>query len=334
MPAGLMLANRLRNGFIDSTQVLGLSRDGLSQSGLAVARVTARAEEPLPGAFAGITVRLDGAEPHDRTPPDDPATNPLSRGTPDYDFYSLEVVQRIGYDSFTPDNGVLLALNKDNVRGRNGGPNAFNSFIWVIDAHPEDMNRVDYVKPNGEPVMRTLADYRQLNDALFHAGTGSGSEFEWEDTPNRLHFYVVDIERDERGILGYTLAVQSLDGAGPQARGATLAPPADATAGRTDTPLVFTLTNTGVAAVTDPALHPRDANAWLASDVYRLSVSVEGEGWSARLVNALAAVPFGGSVPVTAHVTPGTAGTARVTVMAVSVSDPLASATAVVEVTK
>ena len=29
---------------------------------------------------------------------------------------------------------------------------------------------VDYVKPNGEKVMRTIADYRQLNDALFHAG--------------------------------------------------------------------------------------------------------------------------------------------------------------------
>ncbi|MGD8277012.1 MAG: peptidase M6, partial [Gemmatimonadota bacterium] len=197
MPAGLMLANRMRNGFVDSAQVLALSRDGLARSGLAVARVTARAVEPVPGAFAGITVRLDGEEPHDRTPPDDPATNPLSRGIPNYDFYSLEVVQRIGYDSFTPDNGVLLALNKDNVRGRNGGPNAFNSFIWVIDAHPEDMNRIDYVKPNGEPVMRTIADYRQLNDALFHAGEDSGSEFEWEDTPNRLHFYVVDIERDE-----------------------------------------------------------------------------------------------------------------------------------------
>lgn len=334
MPAGLMLANRMRNGFVDSTQVLTLSRDGLARSGLAVARVTARAVEPLPGTFAGITVRLDGDEPHDRTPVDDPATNPLSRGVPNYDFYSLEVVQRIGYDSFTPDNGVLLALNKDNVRGRNGGPNGFNSFIWVIDAHPEDMNRVDYVKPNGEPVMRTIADYRQLNDALFHAGLESGSAFEWEDTPNRLHFYVVDIERDGRGILGYTLAVQSLDGVGPQARGAGLTGPADTTARATDTPLVFALTNTGAAAASDPALHPQDATAWLGSDVYRLSVSVEGEGWSARLLSGLAAVPFGESAPVRVFVTPGAAETARVTVTAVSVGDPSKSVTAVVDVAK
>lgn len=51
------------------------------------------------------------------------------------------------------------------------------------------MNLVDFVKPNGTKVMRTIADYRQLNDALFHAGLRSGSQFEWEDTPNRLHFY-------------------------------------------------------------------------------------------------------------------------------------------------
>jgi len=78
----------------------------------------------------------------------------------------MEVVQRIGFDSFCPDSGVLIAKNKDNLRGNNGGPNAFNSYIWVIDAHPEDINLVDYISPGGEKVMRTVADYRQLNDAL------------------------------------------------------------------------------------------------------------------------------------------------------------------------
>jgi hypothetical protein len=128
------------------------------------------------------------------------------------------------------------------------------------------------------------------------------------------------------------LAVQSLDGAGPQVRGVSLTPPAEAIAAGTDTPLAFTLTNAGSVAATDPALQPRAANAWLGSDVYRLSVSVEGEGWSARLRNALAAVPFGASAPVTAYVTPGAAETAQVTVTAVSVSDPGASATAVVRI--
>lgn len=326
MPAGLMLRNRLDNAFIDSAQILRLSRDGLVASGLAVARITARAVDPLPGELAGLTVRLDGQEPHDRTTPSDPATDPLSPGIPNYNFFSVEVVQRIGYDSFTPDNGVLIAMNKDSLRGRNGGPNAFNSFIWVIDAHPEDIDRIDYIKPNGDTVMRTIADYRQLNDALFHAGTDSGSAFEWRDEPNRLHFYVVDLHNDSRGIRSYTVAVRSLDGAGPHARGVSLEAPAETTIDAAFTPVTFTLRNTGSAAATDPRLHPQDARSQLEFDVYRLSVSARGAGWSARLPNALTAIPFGASTPITVHVSPGS-GEGTIVLRATSESDPSRSAT-------
>ena len=332
MPAGLMLRNRLEVGFVDTAQVLRLSREGLAATGLAVAEVTARALEPVPGTFAGIVVRLDGAEPHDRTPADDPAVNPLSPGTPNYDFYSLEVMQRLGYDSFTPDNGVLLARNKDSSRGNNGGPNGFNSFIWVIDAHPEDINVVDYVKPNGQKVMRTIADYRQLNDALFHAGLDSGSEFEWEDTANRLHFYVLDLRQDPRGVRIYRLGVRSLDGAGPAARGVALSARSGqpAVIGAANTPVAFELRNTGATASSDPALQPQDARAYLGSDIYRLQVSVAGEGWNARLQNALVAAQPGESTQVMAYVTPGpqAAGSAVVTLTATSESDPSRTATA------
>ncbi len=336
MPAGLMVKNRLENGFISESQLLRLNRDGLAKSGLAAAEVTARAVEPLPGTFAGITVRLDGPKPGDRTPPDDPAANPLSPGTPNYNFYSLEVVQRIGYDSFTPDNGVLVAKNKDSLRGRNGGPNAFNSYIWVIDAHPEDINIVDYVKPNGEKVMRTVADYRQLNDALFHAGLDSGSFFEWEDTPNRLHFYVVDLRKNKDGILSYTLAVRSLDGSGPQQRGTALEAPAAVKAGSANAPISFTLKNTGRSAATDPAIHPADVLPYLNSDIYRLTVSVEGKGWTARLLNGLAALEFGGSRSIAVSVSSeaGSSPSAKVTLTAVSESDPFKTATATVMVSK
>jgi len=329
MPAGHMLKNQMENEFITEDQVLTLSRDGLAQSGLAVARVTARSVDPLPGTFGGIVVRLDGADPQDRTPEDDPVTNPLSPGTPNYNAYSLEVVQRIGYDSYTPDHGVLLAKFKDSLRGRNGGPNSFNSYIWVIDAHPEDINMVDYVKPSGEEVMRTIADYRQLNDALFHAGLDSGSDFEWEDPYNRLHFYVVDLEKNADGILSYTLAVKSLDGSGPQERGVGLEGSNQATVTSANTALTFTLTNSGDAVALDPALHPDDATPFLGSDVYRISAGVEGEGWSARLLNALAAVEAGGSSPVTVYVSAGAgaAPTGTLTLTAVSESDPSVSAT-------
>jgi M6 family metalloprotease-like protein len=325
MPAGLMLANRMRNEFTTDEQVLRLSREGLAGSGIAVAQVTARAVDPLPGEFAGVTVRFDGAEPHDRTPETDPATNPLSPGIPNYDFYTLEVVQRIGYDSFTPDNGVLIAMNKDSLRGRNGGPNSFNSFIWVIDAHPEDIRMVDYVKPSGDTVMRTVADFRQLNDALFHAGERSGSAYEWVDTPNRLHFYVLDLHRDARGIRSYTVAVRSLDGAGPHTRGVALDAPGQANVSAPNSPVAFTLRNTGTTAATDVGLHPQDTRPYLTNDVYRLSVTAEGQGWSASLPNALATASAGDSAPVTVHVTRGS-GAGSVTLRAVSESDPSKSA--------
>jgi M6 family metalloprotease-like protein len=315
MPAGLMVRNRRENGFIDESMILTLSRKGLSQTGLAVAKVTARAVEPLPGQFTGIMVRLDGTPDGDRTPEDDPAENPLSPGVPNYNFYSLEVVQRIGYDSFTPDNGVLIAKNKDSLRGWNGGPNAFNSFIWVIDAHPEDINMADYKKPNGEKVMRTIADYRQLNDALFHAGLDSGSSCEWEDTPNGLHFYVIDLEKNEQGILSYTLAVRSLEGSGEQERGAELESPGEVEYKGDFMPVPFTLKNTGT---------PADAAVYLNSDVYRLSVSIEGTGWTAKLLNGLTAVEAGNSKTVTVYISAeeGSSDTATVTLKAVSESDP------------
>jgi len=336
MPAGLMVRNRLENGFITESQLLRLSRTGLANSGLIVAEVTARAVEPLPATFTGIFVRLDGTEPYDRTPADHPASNPLSPGIPNYNFYSLEVVQRIGYDSFCPDSGVLIAKNKDSLRGNNGGPNAFNSYIWVIDAHPEDINMVDYVKPNGERAMRTIADYRQLNDALFHAGLDSGSQFEWEDTPNRLHFYVIDRHLNKDGILSYTLGIRSLDGSEPQERGAALQGQSKQKIQGVVTPLSFILENTGKAAKTDPALHPSDAKAYLNSDVYRLSVSVKGKWWSARLLNALAAVEFGMSktVVVYAGCEDRSSPQATLTLRAVSESDPSKTAIANIQVSR
>ena len=320
MSAGLMLRQRLQFGFVDSSQVLMLSRDGLAKSGVAVVDVMARAVDPVPGSVAGVSIRLDGAAPHDRTPVDTPATNPLSAGVPNYDFYTMEVVQRIGYDSFTPDNGVLIAKNKDRT-SPSGGPNGPNIFAWTIDAHPEDIHKVDFIRPKGDTVWRTIADYRQLNDALFHAGTRSGSLAEWEDRPNRLHFYVVDRKVDARGILSYMLAVRSLDGSGRQRRGVALSS-GGAVAGDHRS-VGFRLTNTGTRAAID-SVHPLRRDAAFDSDVYRLAASVEGDGWSVDLVNAFAALPFGASadVPVYVRHTSGAARSARITLRAVSESDP------------
>lgn len=329
MPAGLMVRQKLNFKFIETNDVLRINRDGLAKSGLAVADITAREADHTATSFSGIVVRFDGASPQDRTPPDDPATNALSPGRPLYNFYSIEAIQRIGYDSYCPDSGILLARNKDR-EGTTGGPNGFNCFNWVIDAHPEDINKLDFKRPNGEPVMRTVADYRQLNDALFHAGLNSGSQYEWEDTPNRLHFYVIDLKTSDAGVRTYTVGVRSLDGAGPQVRGAALDGPSSASVSKPNSKCVFTLKNTGLAANTDPAFHPQDVNAWLTSDIYRLSVSVDDTNWTAQLQNALAAVKFGDAKSIPVYVTHGkdAPASATITLKATSESDPSKTVTA------
>ncbi len=330
MPAGFMLRNRIKYNFVKPDEVLNINRDGLAGSGPVVARITARAVEPLDGELAGIKVNLDGEAPQDHTPECDPANDPLCPGGSVFHFYSLEVVQRIGYDSFTPDHGVLIAKNKNNESPSCG----YNCFTWVIDAHPEDMNRVDFVKPDGTKVMRTVADYRQLNDALFHAGLNSGSYYEWEDTPNRLHFYVIDVHHNADGILSYTLGVRSLDGAGPQKRGLRLTAPKMADVRKPESTLNFTLENTGKAAAVATGLHPMDVAKHLDQDIYRLSVKVEGAGWDAQLRNALATAKFGETVTILVYVTKlnANAGTAKIILTATSESDPSKTATAVVSV--
>jgi M6 family metalloprotease-like protein len=288
MPAGLMLRNRMKNGFIPENQVLTISREELSKSGPVVALITARAVEPLPGTYTGVIVRLDGAEPHDRTPIDDPALNPLSPGIPNYDFYSLEVVQRLGYDSYCPDNGVLLAKNKDK-ESNNGGPNGFNCFNWVIDAHPEDINKIDYIKPNGTKVKRTVADYRQLNDALFHAGLNSGSLYEWEDAPNRLHFYIIDVQKNEDGILVYKVGIKSLDKVSPTFPKLMLIPPVVIGNMKSQGEYFnFSLADYDPVAASNPKQKPSIPAATVYHDIMRLTVKIEGKGWNAQLLNSLA----------------------------------------------
>jgi hypothetical protein len=248
-----------------------------------------------------------------------------------YNYYSVETVQRIGADSFTPDNGVLLAKNKNAETSTCG----YLCFTWVIDANPQDINRVDFHRPDGTPVMRSIADYRQLNDALFHAGTNSGSQYEFVDTANRLHFYILWRTVDANGVLSYRVAVRSLDGRGPQPRGVALTngqSSGPATAGATCT---FPLRNTGTPAGSG-AGHPENIRAWLDADVYRLSATVSGTGYRVVLPNALASTWFGYTTNVAVNVAAatGAAATGTVTLRATSESDPSKTATATCAVTR
>ena len=322
MPAGLMLRSKVKFGFVRPDAVLQLTRNELAKSGLVVAQVTARSVVPAQGSYSGIVVRFDGADPQDKTPADDPKENPLSAGNPAFNFYSVEVVQRIGYDSFTPDHGVLIAKNKD----KEGDSCGYNCFTWVIDAHPEDIRVLDFKRPNGESVMRSIADYRQLNDALFHAGSNSGSRYEWEDTPNRLHFYVTDIEKDDRGILSYQIGVRSLEGSGQQKRGVSIRPGVRSKQGAYQK-CTFTVSNTGQGEST--AGGEKSVGEASQFDIYRLTAATERPEWSVQLQNALVAVKEGSTASVDVYVAhAGSGGKSAVSLSAQSESDPSKAASA------
>ncbi|MER5649348.1 M6 family metalloprotease domain-containing protein [Streptosporangium sp. NPDC002524] len=316
MGAQHMLRNKIKLEMVDEANVLRLSREALAESGLVVAKVTARVAQPGPTGLSGVNIAFgDG----DRSPACDVSTDPFCDGG-GYDNYTVEVVDRMGADSFTPDSGVLLAKTKNEDRA---------PFEWVVDANPQDIGMTDYVLPDGTAVPITVGDYRQLSDALFHAGTGSGSEFEYVDQANRLHFYVLDLKRDRKGILSYTVAIRSLDGAGPNRRGVKLLPSVGVPSGKDLTSCRFPLFNTG-RTVQAQGQHPEDVSAYLKGDVYRLSATVDGRGWTASLPNELATADSGKNTVVSVDARRGAGGArlAKVTLTATSESDPSKTAKA------
>ena len=80
--------------------------------------------------------------------------------------------------------------------------------VWMIDPNPQDIGMIDFYRPDGTPVAVVRGDPRQLNDATFNAGTRSDSEYEYVDTFNKLHFYVLSTRRDADGVLHYAVAVR------------------------------------------------------------------------------------------------------------------------------
>ncbi len=322
------MQDKLRIGLVGNSSVLMISREGLAGAGgVVVAEITARSVDPGETGLMGVHIAL-GSDGGDRSPDCDVSADPLCDGG-GYDNYNLEVVDRMGADSFVPDAGVMISKTKD-VDSQ--------PFQWTIDANPQDIAVVDFYRPDGTPAMLTVGDYRQLADALFHAGTRSGSAAEHVDEPNRLHLYVLDVVRDEAGVLRYTVGARSLDvaGAGAGAYGLELG---DGRAGAGNptgagVTCAFDLKNTGKYAG-GGAQTPEDLEPYL-SDVYRLSAAVDSDGWRVTLPNALATARFGAST--TANVAVGAADNATasavVTLTATSESDPSISITKECRVTK
>ncbi|SMD23463.1 M6 family metalloprotease domain-containing protein [Kibdelosporangium aridum] len=313
------LRDKMKLNIVDEANILRLSREALASSGVVVMNVTARAIPMGPAGRTGLT----GANitmNRDLSPTCNTSTDPLCDGG-NYNNYTVEVVDRIGYDSFTPDSGVMLSKTKN----ADATP-----FVWVVDSHPEDIRTVDFVRPDGTKQYYTIGDYRQLSDALFHAGTNSGTKYEYVDTANRLHFYVLDVNRDAKGVLSYKLAVRSLDGQGPHTRGVSVS--RGNPVGRVPAEVAtcqFPLRNTGQVRPFSNG-HPEDVSAYVDSDVYRLSASVSGNGWSVQLPSEIVTAKAGTTVnvPVNAVRAAGGMPHATVTLTAKSESSPTATSTA------
>ncbi|KAF2024667.1 M6 metalloprotease [Setomelanomma holmii] len=270
-------------GLIDITPVLQISRSGLSSSGLVIAELTARSVDPA-GSLMGFNISFGSAG--DLQPHCNVSLDALCDGG-NYNNYNVEVVDRMGADSFCPDSGVMISKTKNADRSQ--------PFQWVIHANPEDAHVVDFYYPNGTARYWSIgADYGQLVDALFHVGTNSGSEYEHEDLPNGLHFYVLEIRRDA-GVLKYTVGVKST--ATNSTSSASYG--VEVSDGKVDgSYCTFDLKNTGTAAKNSTSSHPQDLSAYLGSDIYRLWAAIDSESWKVGVPNALAYAKFGESALV------------------------------------
>lgn len=266
-------------GLITNSSLLMLDRAELANSGIITARVTARAVD---SDLIGVRVLLD----EDRSPACSP-TEEIQCDGGGWNTYDIEVVDRMGSDSFQTDSGVMLSKTKEIDR---------LPFQFTIDANPQDIELIDFQRPDGTDAMITLGDYRQLADALFHAGTRSGSEYEYIDEANALHFYVLRVRRDELGVLSYVVGVRSLEGSGASEFGLDLAP-GNPILSEENTPTgnglfcSFNLTNSGTYVPGGD--HPQDVSDYAGSDIYRLEATVSGEGWRVEIPNVFVPVAFG-----------------------------------------
>ncbi|KAL5116166.1 hypothetical protein ACEQ8H_005942 [Pleosporales sp. CAS-2024a] len=317
-------------GLIDDTPILQISRAGLATSGPVIAEITARSVDPA-GGLMGFNISFGASG--DMSPRCNTLLDAFCDGG-NYDNYNVEVVDRMGADSFCPDSGVMISKTKNSDRSQ--------PFQWVIDANPEDTHVVDFYYPNGTARYWSIGDYRQLVDALFHAGTNSGSEYEYEDAANGLYFYVLDTRRDA-GVLKYTVGVKSTattNGTWSSAKyGAELLP------GTVEgSYCTFELKNTGTGTGTVPAsnstnAHARHLSAYLGSDIYRLSAEVDSQSWKVGLPNGLAFAKSGESTTVqvafgavTDGTWYGTTSGATVKLTATSESDPTVSTAATCQI--
>ena len=330
------MRNKRFLNFLTDGDLLRLNRDGLAQSGMAVADVTAREVAPDGGEIAGVQHRARRRRRQGRAVrlprPTRPATACARSGTGaitgKYNDYTMEVVQQIGSDSFDPGHGVLISKTKNS----SSSCGSFSCFVWVIDSHPEDINQVDFVAPGRHAeAWRRSATSASSTTASFNAGLDSGSLVRVRGHRRTACTSTSSTSAPTRRASCTTRSASSRSTAPARRRAASRSAAPQLRHRRGLATCTFTLKNTGAAAATDPACTRRTPSAFLDSDVYRLSATATGTGWSgapqerARRPPSSARRSRSRSTSTKAHAAPRHGHAQRAT----SESDPSKTATAV-----
>jgi M6 family metalloprotease-like protein len=135
------IRNKRFLNFVGDSDLMRLNRNGLAQSGLAVADVTAREVPHAAGEVAGVQIALDGTVGDNSAPCDvntdwrcDGVRTSGSTITGKYNHYTMEVVQQIGSDSYDPGHGVLITKTKTAASGCGQTNPSVSCFAWIIDS--------------------------------------------------------------------------------------------------------------------------------------------------------------------------------------------------------
>ena len=303
--ASLGSQHNIRNkrflNFVTDNDLLRLNRNGLAQSGIAVADVTAREVPHAAGEVAGVQhrARRHAATSRRRATA---ATDPLCDGvrpqgttvTGKYNDYTMEVVQQIGSDSFDPGHGVLISKTKNSVVAP-----AARSLLRVgrSTRTRRTSTRSTSSRPDGTPKMATIGDARQLNDALVQRGPELGLLVRVRrprQPPALLRRRQAHRRAGHPALQGRREVARRRRPADARRRAAVGAA-AEVAAGRLGDLHVHAQEH-GRGGGDRPGAAPAGRDRVPASDVYRLSASATGTGWSAQLINALTDRKFGETI--------------------------------------
>jgi len=98
--------------------------------------------------------------------------------------FTMEVINRVGSDSFSPDHGVLISRTAHMNIVNQGGMD--NPGIFLIDSTPGNNNMIQFFEADGTPYFFGCDHHVQISDAAFRAGVHNNPYFYRDLFPERF----------------------------------------------------------------------------------------------------------------------------------------------------